>query len=299
MVTPVTAKATAYARSPRYFGRSLSGPPMMSSESVWPSALIRWWRDIAPDIAQPALNQHYLTMHLGGAKRIRRSGQGATETVDVDAGALSIIPAGAAYQWNTRGPVEFAHVYIAPAVIDRIGVEEFDRDPGALHLEDRLGVRDGLMEALFVAMIDELMRHSSGPRLYIDALFHSLVLRLLHSYSSAPSAPLRTRQAIAPARLRRVTDYIEANLADDIALTDIAAVAAMSPFHFSRAFATATGTPPYAYVIQRRIALAKSLLTNGSEPVNLIAARCGFHSAGQFCRMFKRATGSSPLRFRH
>jgi len=290
--------ATAYPLSPRYFGRSLSGPPLMSSDSVWPGALIRWWRDVAPDIAQPALNQHYLTMHLGGAKRIRRSGEGRTATVDIEAGALSIVPAGAAYQWSTRGPVEFAHIYLAPAAIEQVSAEEFDRDAAALCLEDRLGVKDNLMQALFLTMIEELAVRSSGSRMYLDTLLHSLTLRLLRTYSSAPSAPLRTRQAIAPARLRRVTDYIEANLADDIALADIAAVAAMSPFHFSRAFAKATGTPPYAYVIQRRIALAKTLLANGSEPVHLIAVRCGFHSAGQFCRMFKRATGYSPLGFR-
>ncbi len=292
------APATASPLSARYFGRSLSGPPVLSSDSVWPGALVRWWRDVSPDIAQPALNQHYVTMHLGGAKRITRAGQGRTETVDVEAGALSIVPAGAAYQWSTRGPVEFAHIYIAPAAFERVGAEEFDRDVGAFSLEDRLGVKDNLIEALFLTMIEELAARSSGSRLYLDTLLHSFMLRLLRTYSSAPCAPLARRHAISPAKLRRVTGYIEANLADDIALTDLAAVAAMSPFHFSRGFATATGTPPYAFVIQRRIALAKTLLADGSDPINLIAAQCGFHSAGQFCRMFKRATGHSPLGFR-
>ena len=91
---------------------------------------------------------------------------------------------------------------------------------------------------------------------------------------------------------------MQTNLADDIALADLASVAAMSPFHFSRAFASATGTPPYAFLIQQRIEHAKALLISGAEPVGLIAARCGFHSAGQFCRMSKRATGCSPLRYR-
>lgn len=294
----MAAHATAYPLSPRYFGRSLSGPPMLSSDAAWPGALIRWWRDVEPDIAQPALDHHYLTMHLGGAKRIRRRGEGRNEVVDIAAGALSIVPAGSAYQWSTRGPVEFAHLYLAPRTIERVSAEEFDRDAATLCLEDRLGVQDKLMQALFVTMLEEVALLSAGSRLYLDTLLHSMMLRMLRTYSSAPSAPLRMRHSIAPARLRRVLDYIEANLASDIALADLAAVAAMSPFHFSRAFSSVTGTPPYAYLVQRRIEHAKALLLNEVDPVAVIAARCGFHSAGQFCRMFKRATGTSPLRYR-
>lgn len=271
---------------------------MISSDAAWPGALIRWWRDVAPDIAQPALDHHYLTMHLGGAKRIRRRGEGRNEVVDIASGALSIVPAGSAYQWSTRGPVEFAHLYLAPRTIERVSAEEFDRDAATLCLQDRLGVQDKQIQALFLTMLDEVALLSAGSRLYLDTLLHSLMLRMLRTYSSAPSAPLRMRHSMAPARLRRVLDYIEANLADDIALADLAAVAAMSPFHFSRAFASVTGTPPYAYLVQRRIEHAKALLFAGAEPVAVIAARCGFRSAGQFCRMFKRSTGTSPLRYR-
>ena len=294
----MSAQASAYPRSPRNFGRSLSGPPIVRSDASLSGALICWWRDVAPDIAQPALDQHYVTMHLGGAKRIRRSGEGRSQVVEISTGALSIVPAGAAYQWSTRGPVEFAHLYLRPQAIERVGAEEFDRDLSALCLEDRLGVHDGLMQALFMAMLEEIAQRSVRSRLYLDTLLHSLMLRLLRGYAAAPRTPLRARHSMAPARLRRVTDYMESNLADDIALADLASVAAMSPFHFSRAFASVTGTPPYAYLVQRRIEHAKTLLNSGAEPVSLIATRCGFHSAGQFCRMFKRATGCSPLRYR-
>lgn len=297
MTTAMPGPASTFPLSPQYFGRSLSGPPIISSGAALPGALVRWWRDVAPDIAQPALDHHYVTMHLGGAKRIHRSGEGRNQVVDIASGALSIVPAGSAYQWSTSGPIEFAHLYLSPRAIERVGAEEYDRDSAALYLEDRLGVRDGLMQALFSAILDEVAQRS-GSRLYLDSLLHSLMLRLLRGYAAAPVAPLRIRHSIAPARLRRVLDYIEANLASDLSLADLAGVAAMSPFHFSRAFATVTGTPPYAYLVQRRIDYGKTLLREGAEPVSLIAARCGFHSAGQFCRMFKRSTGTSPLRYR-
>lgn len=291
-------EAAAYPISPKSWGRSLSGPPILSNDGgTWSGAIMRWWRDVDPDIAQPALDHHYLTMHLGGAKRVERRGEGKVEAIDIASGALSIVPAGAAFQWNTRGPVEFAHLYLAPQAIAQMSVEEFGRG-APLCIEDRLGVSDPLLQALFLTMLEELTVMSVGSRLYIDTLLHSLMLRLLRNYAAAPAAPLRTRHSLAPARLRRVLDYIEANLTEDIALADLAAVAASSPFHFSRAFASVTGTPPYAYVVGRRIDRAKILLTNTSDPIAAVSVQCGFHSAGQFSRMFKRATGRSPLQYR-
>lgn len=288
-----------FAISPRSWGRTLSAPPVISTDSkIWSGALMRRWRDVIPDIAQPALDHHYVTMHLGGAKRVERRGEGKIETIDVEPGALSIVLAGSAFQWSTRGPIEFAHLYLAPRAIERVGAEEFGRDRIALCLEDRLGVRDPLLEALFLTLLEEMTVLSAGSRLYLDTLLNSLLLRLLRCYAAAPSAPLKARHSMAPARLRRVLDFIEANLADDIALADLAAVAASSPFHFSRAFATVTGTPPYAYLVCRRIERAKALLSSGTDPVRIIASQCGFHSAGQFSRMFKRSTGRSPLQYR-
>ena len=293
-----THRPSPFPVTPRYWGRSLSGPPMLSSEAAWPGTLVRWWRDVEPDISQPPLDHHYLTMHLGGAKRVERRGEGRTEVVDITSGALSIVPAGAAFQWSTRGPVEFAHLYLAPRTIEQVSIEEFGRDAGTLSLEDRLGLHDPLLQSLFLTMLEEIAVLSASSRLYLDTLLHSLILRLLHNYAAAPPGPLRARYSLAPARLRRVLDFIETNLADDIALADLAAVAAISPFHFSHDFSSVIGTPPYAYLLHRRIERAKTLLCAGTDPVTVIASQCGFHSAGQFARMFKRATGRSPLHYR-
>lgn len=64
------------------------GPPVLNNDNgAWSGVPIRWWRDVTPDIAQPALDHHYLTMHLGGAKRIERRGEGKVEAVDIGSGA--------------------------------------------------------------------------------------------------------------------------------------------------------------------------------------------------------------------
>ncbi len=100
------------------------------------------------------------------------------------------------------------------------------------------------------------------------------------------------------ARLRRVFDYIEANLGRDLGLVELAEVACLSPFHFSRLFARAAGVGPQRYVLQRRVERAKALLRQGDVPLAAIAQELGFADQSHFTNAFRRETGETPGRFR-
>lgn len=278
----------------------MSAAPVVSSEgSRWGGPLIRWWRDVEPNFSQPALDHHYLALHLGGPTRVERRGEGSKQAVNIQAGALSIAPAGTAYEWNASSRVEVAHIYLSPPDMRKIAVEEFDRDVRHVNFDDRLGMRDPLLRCLLLEILEETAGTSGASRLYLDTLLRSLQLRLLRNYANAPAAPLKRRYSITPIRLRRVVDFVEASIAKDIGLSDLAAVAGSSPFHFSRAFAGVMGIPPYAYLLSRRIDTAKHLLITGDEPLGVVASQCGFHSTAQFSRMFKRVTGGSAQNFRN
>jgi AraC-like DNA-binding protein len=75
-------------------------------------------------------------------------------------------------------------------------------------------------------------------------------------------------------RLRRVLDYIEAHLAEDITAADLAAIACFSVFHFTRAFSAAIGAPPQRYVRQRRLERAKALIAVESTSIARAAFMC-------------------------
>ena len=106
------------------------------------------------------------------------------------------------------------------------------------------------------------------------------------------------RISLTSARLKRVLEHVEAHLGDDISLSELAAVACMSPFHFSRVFRRQTGNTPYQHVIQRRIARAMQLLAEQSMPLGDVARACGFSSQSHFTAAFTRAVGVAPGRFR-
>lgn len=142
------------------------------------------------------------------------------------------------------------------------------------------------------------VRHP-GPasRLLIEGLGRALAVRLARLDGVAVAAPAE-RIHLTPLRLRRVTDYVDAHLAADFGLAELAAVADLSPFHFTRVFKRATGQTPWAYVRQRRLELARQLLATSDLPVVTIATRCGYASAARFTTSFTAFAGLSPGRFR-
>jgi AraC family transcriptional regulator len=79
----------------------------------------------------------------------------------------------------------------------------------------------------------------------------------------------------------------------------MAAVARLSPYHFSKQFKAAIGLSPHQFVIARRVERAKQLLqTGGDLSLAQVAARAGFSDQSQFSRHFRRIVGVTPGRFR-
>lgn len=285
--------------SPSHWGRSFARAPELCSDAGgWRGGLLRRWSGTAPAMEQPQLDHHYVVMHMGGPKRITRTGDGPVQTVEADAGTITSVPAGTAHSWSTQGPIAFAHLYLDPATVDRVVQERFDRDPRAVALISRIGADAPLLRALFLAMLAQIEVPGFASRLLLDTLLQTFIVQLLCEDSTLGATTRSAPHSLAPRRLQRVLDFVEANLADEIELDDLASVAGSSRYHFSRAFRDATGFPPYRYLVQRRIDAARALLLEGDLPIAEIAMQCGFKSAGQFSVMFKQVLGTTPARFR-
>lgn len=99
--------------------------------------------------------------------------------------------------------------------------------------------------------------------------------------------------------LADVLAHIEAHLFEPLTVADLAAVADLSPWHFSRAFTARLGNSVMDHVRARRLEAAYMRLS-GSNPPNLIdlAFDCGFESQEAFTRAFRRRYGIAPGQFR-
>ena len=99
---------------------------------------------------------------------------------------------------------------------------------------------------------------------------------------------------MAPARLRRVLEYIEAHLGENVSLSELAEVADLSLFHFAKLFKQSVGESPHQFVLRRRVERAKELLRNPEMSVLEASVRAGFADQRHFSKIFRRMVGASP-----
>lgn len=103
---------------------------------------------------------------------------------------------------------------------------------------------------------------------------------------------------MTPARLRMAFDVIEAKLDSALTVQDIADALGLSAGFFARAFRAATGQPPHAHIIDRRLERARAALVAGTGDLSALAVETGFSSHAHFTTQFRQRFGLSPRAFR-
>ncbi|HWS52509.1 MAG TPA: AraC family transcriptional regulator [Pyrinomonadaceae bacterium] len=124
-----------------------------------------------------------------------------------------------------------------------------------------------------------------------QAALLDLLTLLVGRFAEGRAAPRRfgaERLSVARAR-----DYLVARYAENVSLEELARVANLSPFHFSRVFSEQMGMPPHAFQIQLRVERAKALLREG-WPIPQVALSTGFADQSHLTRHFKRLAVVTP-----
>ena len=125
------------------------------------------------------------------------------------------------------------------------------------------------------------------------ALLGSIHARL--AYGHSVPLPPRCGAALSQRVLRKVKDFIHINLARQFNIDDIARAACLSTHHLGRAWHQTTGLSLWQYVLQCRVALACSLISQNPETqLGDIAAQSGFESYSQFIVAFRKRHGVTP-----
>jgi AraC-like DNA-binding protein len=94
----------------------------------------------------------------------------------------------------------------------------------------------------------------------------------------------------------RLRALLDARLVEGTTLAAAGRELGADPTHLVRSFTRTYGVPPHAYLVGRRIALARSRLLDGEPPAE-VAAGVGFYDQAHFTRHFRRHVGTTPARF--
>ncbi len=94
-------------------------------------------------------------------------------------------------------------------------------------------------------------------------------------------------------------EYIDSHYTDPaLSLAEIAEAQDISQNYLSKLFVNSMGVRITEYINRKRVDKSVELLKNSDMQIQQIAAECGFNSAQNFIRVFTKAEGSSPRKFR-
>jgi AraC-like DNA-binding protein len=96
--------------------------------------------------------------------------------------------------------------------------------------------------------------------------------------------------------VRRCLDHLSAELSRPVSQRELAEICGVPVGRLRRLFAAATGLPPHAFHLQRRIQQGKSLLAGGTAVID-VALATGFTDQAHFTRHFTTLVGVSPARY--
>jgi YesN/AraC family two-component response regulator len=101
-----------------------------------------------------------------------------------------------------------------------------------------------------------------------------------------------------PNAMQKALNYIERNLNKGVTLEEVADYANISACYLSRLFKKTLNINFVTYLTNRRIEIAKELLTGTELPVTNIALKLSYNGVNYFCKSFKKEVGMSPSGYR-
>ena len=133
---------------------------------------------------------------------------------------------------------------------------------------------------------------------YAEALSLVLMHELARLEHATPNTVRRLRGGLPAWQQKRLAEFIDDHLAEDISLATLAGLVDLSLYHFARAFRQSFGMPPHRYHMERRMDRARSLLRRSAFSVTQIGSQIGFRETSSFTRAYRRFTGVTPGKYR-
>jgi AraC family transcriptional regulator len=252
----------------------------------------------------PAMPDISLILFTGGAMRLeQRHVNGPWKALYLRQGDLILRPGtGTSYElrWKSLSsvPTQTLHLHLSKDLLARAAEEVGGYDLARLSLEERTGFQDPLLTQIGLALWRELEQRSPAGKLYAQTSAQMLAIHLLRYYTSGGGVIKEPSQGLTHQQMRRVMDFVQDHLGQDLSLEALAQQADFSSYHFARLFRQTTGESPHQFVLRQRIERALRLLKERDVPLARVAVESGFANQSHLTQVFKRHLGLTPRAYR-
>lgn len=262
----------------------------------WRSVLLRGYQDAAEaEFVTPPTQDHLIVLTVDGECEIEARYRSAWRKAPHHRGSIDMAAPGEEVMLKWKGGTRHStlQLHIPERVIRAAYDDLADRNVRLSKMPDTLLYSDPVIGWTILSLSHA---HSEGVAdLYADTAAHFLTTHLLMRHGKADPRPTPIREDL---RLRRVDEFLRANLSAAISLDDIANVAGVSRFHLVRLFKQSHNETPFRRLTRMRMDEAAQRLANSRETVTATAFACGYENPAHFASAFNRRFGVSPRQYR-
>lgn len=272
-------------------------PYLFRQVAQWNGVRVHRAKVLPGRMLEHTTNCHELNISISGNLTTQKcSSTGKTVITKGGAGNLCLTPYGQTVGAYWEKPLDNMGILLTPEFVKNTAVE--NRFSADFEFKEIYQDKDSLIQQIGFALLEESKSETPAGKLYTDSLIQTMTLHLLKNYSNAASVRENINGGLSGYRLRRVQEFINANLEEDLSLAQLAEVADLSQFHFARAFRKSTGQTPQHYLMEQRIERAKQLLSQDDLPIVEISLRTGFKNQSHFTTLFRKFTKFTPKLWR-
>ncbi|MFW7354724.1 MAG: helix-turn-helix domain-containing protein [Brucella sp.] len=226
-------------------------------------------------------------------------GTDRTTVFHAPAGGVELIPAGTDMFARWQAQKECILTTITPCRLKRLAGLEFGYDDIEL-IPTQPGATDPVSSAIAKLMHQEFIRPEGPSANAMEPLNVLFWLQMLRARSSiaVQQRSMRHQGGLPPLVVRRIEEFIDANISSSLAIDTLAVIAGCSPSHLVRTFRKTTGIPPHQFILQRRLAHARQMIKDNQLELRTIAALCGFASQSHMTSLMRKYWGVTPKQMR-
>lgn len=273
--------------------QSEKSPILFKREACWDEFCVKQYRVLPGEMPEhrAKINEINLTLE-GNLTTQRHTVDGKTRVDCGDSETMCMTPVGQMLEAHWEDEYENVLIDFTPKYLSKMANEM--HLSSNIELRETVSKKDHLIQHLSLAFLTEAEKNEAASRLYSESIAHTLMFHIVKNYTNGVVQAKQFLGGLSGNRLRRVTDFINDNLEQDLTLTEIAQVADLSHFHFARAFRKTMGVTPQQYITNRRIEKAKELLEKSNLPIVEVGFQTGFKNQSHFTTLFRKFTSLTP-----